>query len=135
MVLSTTPAMMTRKKIRPRTARTPSCQLSTIQLTFSVTAIATRQMPRTVKKMTDRRRPLIMVRSTIDGSGLGVQCFKRRIMAVPGVAYVEKAGRKPAFCDRRSPGAVYAASSCGTCRILATFEVAHDAERVAAASA
>ena len=37
-------------------------QLSTTQLTLSVTASATRQMPRTVKKMTDRRRPLIIQR-------------------------------------------------------------------------
>ena len=44
----------------PRIARTPRRQLSTTQLTFSVTARTTRQMPRTVKKMTDRRRPLIM---------------------------------------------------------------------------
>ena len=41
----------------PRIASTPVRQLSTIQLTLSVTAIATRQMPKTVKKITDRRRP------------------------------------------------------------------------------
>ncbi len=62
MVFSTMPAMMSRKKMTPRTASTPRCQLRTIQLTLSVTASATRQMPRTVKKMTDRRRPLIMQR-------------------------------------------------------------------------
>ena len=44
----------------PSTIRTLRRQLSTIQLMLSVTARATRQMPRTVKKMTDRRRPLIM---------------------------------------------------------------------------
>ena len=41
--------------------RPARCQLRTIQLMFSVTAIATRQTPRTVKKMTDRRRPLIIL--------------------------------------------------------------------------
>ena len=52
--------MMTRKKIRPRTARTPSFQLITSQPMFSVTAMATRQAPRTMKKMTERRRPEII---------------------------------------------------------------------------
>jgi hypothetical protein len=60
MVFSTIPAMMTRKKMRPRSASTPRFQLITSQPTFSATAMATRQIPRTVKKMTDRRRPLII---------------------------------------------------------------------------
>src|SRR3954469_4879777 len=60
IVFSTTPAMISRKKMTPRIARTPRRQFRTIQLTFSVTARTTMQMPRTVKKMTDRRRPLIM---------------------------------------------------------------------------
>ena len=37
-----------------------SFQFRTSQLTFSVTATMTRQIPRTLKKMTDRRRPVIM---------------------------------------------------------------------------
>ena len=62
----------------PRIARTPRRQLRTIQLTFSVTARTTRQMPRTVKKMTDRRRPLIMAIKDTHGSGLGVNASKAR---------------------------------------------------------
>ena len=46
--------------MKPRRASTPCRQLRSTQLTLSVTASATRQMPRTVKKMTDRRRPLII---------------------------------------------------------------------------
>src|SRR5262245_19429290 len=60
IVFSTMPAMISRKKKTPRIARTPRRQLRTIQLMLRVTASATRQMPRTVKKITDRRRPLIM---------------------------------------------------------------------------
>ena len=60
MVLSTMPAMMSGKKMIPSTVRTLRRQLRITQLMFSVTARATRQMPRTVKKMTDRRRPLVV---------------------------------------------------------------------------
>ena len=35
--------------------------MMTSQLTFRATAMATRQMPKTVKKMTERRRPEIML--------------------------------------------------------------------------
>src|SRR3954466_13530076 len=63
IVLMTMPAMITMKKIDPKTMRTPSRQFSTSQLTFSVTAAATRQMPNTVKKMVLRWRPEIMANS------------------------------------------------------------------------
>src|SRR3954452_19139351 len=60
MVLSTMPAMTNRKKMTPSIASTPMRQLSSTQLTLSATAMATRQMPNTVKKITERRRPRIM---------------------------------------------------------------------------
>src|SRR5215468_1871453 len=60
IVFTTTPAMMTRKKIDPKTMRTLSRQLMSSQPTFSVTAAATRQIPRMVKKMARRCRPLII---------------------------------------------------------------------------
>ncbi len=53
--------MITRKKIDPKTMSTPSRQFRTSQLTLSVTAAATRQMPRTVNVMAFRCRPEIMV--------------------------------------------------------------------------
>ena len=60
IVLMTPRAMITRKKIDPNTISIPSRQLSTSQLTFSVTAAATRQAPRTVKVIAFRFRPEIM---------------------------------------------------------------------------
>ena len=53
-------AMITRKKIDPNTISIPSRQFSTSQLTFRVTAAATRQMPRTVKVIALRFRPEII---------------------------------------------------------------------------
>ena len=60
-MLTTTPAMMTRKKIEPSAMTTPSRQLMTSQLTLSATATATRQIPKTVKKMARRWRPEIIM--------------------------------------------------------------------------
>src|SRR5262245_36412437 len=60
IVLTTTPAMMTRKKIEPKTIRTPSRQLISSQPMFRVTAAATRQIPRMVKKIALRLRPEII---------------------------------------------------------------------------
>ena len=60
-VITIRPAMITKKKIVPKTISIPSRQFSTSQLMFRVTAAATRQMPRTVNVMAFRWRPEIMV--------------------------------------------------------------------------
>jgi hypothetical protein len=72
MVFRTIPAMISTKKMTPRIASTPRRQLRTIQLTLSATARATRQIPNAVKKMTDRRRPLIMVSRINPGAARSV---------------------------------------------------------------
>src|SRR6476620_1572092 len=79
IVFRTIPAMISRKKMTPRIASTPVRQLRTTQLTLSATARATRQIPRTVKKITDRRRPLIIQREYRNG-----QPAERRISGRSG---------------------------------------------------
>src|SRR5690242_7859696 len=63
--------MIRQKRMTPRIASTPIRQFRTIQLILSATAIATRQIPKTVKKITERRRPVITPRGyRIAGCGL-----------------------------------------------------------------
>src|SRR4051794_27353282 len=56
IVFSTSPAMIIMKKMNPSSARIPSRQFRISQLTFSVTAMATRQMPKMLKKIAFRCR-------------------------------------------------------------------------------
>src|ERR1043166_4679916 len=60
--LRTRPAIMALKKTMPRTSSAAVRQLSRIQLTLSATASPTRQAPSVMKKATDLRWPLNLMR-------------------------------------------------------------------------
>src|SRR5919206_4394863 len=62
IVLRTSPAMMALKNMMPRTSSATLRQLSRIQLTLSATASPTRQAPSVMKKATDLRWPLSLMR-------------------------------------------------------------------------
>src|ERR1041385_3829136 len=57
VVFSTRPAIISTKKIMPRTSIATSRQLRMIQLTLSATAAATSNDPSVMKKAIDLRRP------------------------------------------------------------------------------
>src|ERR1051326_5726112 len=62
MGLRTSPAMMALKKTMPRTSSAAVRQLSRIQLTLSAHASPTRHAPSVMKKATDLRWPLSLIR-------------------------------------------------------------------------